>query len=723
MTGKTRARSGPNGTAGGDRPYPCFTGGQVLTHQDLNQLRDFLDGQDRLLGQAIGFGITAGLTGTVSTPDAEGKRQFTVDPGLGIDQPGQVLWLGTAVQWPDLAKAIEEAHAAPPLETPFDFIEAGPGGTTPVLVLDDKDKGVPQCGETDCAGHSALKLRVAEVLLVPGRLKSTAADFATEPLLDEAPLTIQANGDVGGDFDQLRNAVSARLNAVGIELSAAAAQRLSGLALTTSTPLAVGQYRAAFLNHVFFATLDLLRVRALHTPTSRATTRPGIALGWLATEGGVHVWKPAYRHDFEPPVGLANALTGAGPLDAVAQMRNRLESLLLSYNEPTVPGPEVPMKPPPGKGDFHVCPKGEKSLARLRMLLGVKNPCFDVYFPPSKLPDKWRDFYLEEAPFIKGPGHGLMDPVGIDVLYGTDPLDFAQAGVFSLGPALGASAAATAESLKAFITDQGLSPDVQVLTADQARQLKGFSVQGAISLGDKLVLVHDQAGRVVEVGRVPNQQALKSAGGVLAEAVNAAAGAQQAAQEVAGVQTAVQELKTSLSQLKVSDTTQLQQLATLTARVENVVVKDDLIQLRKDLKGEIAYAHQQASALQQKVIDAAAQVAGLWNEHTNLKEDVALSLELVKKNDGRVDHLFQYGTSRFASSESFVPLLGDFLDTLSGALAGAESSPAVSGSEELVALVEALVAAAEAADRPEAELTRVRHSARTLTALLRQGPS
>ena len=49
-----------------DNQYPVFESGQTLTAPDLNTLRSFLHERDRLVGRMIGFGINAGLAGSVT---------------------------------------------------------------------------------------------------------------------------------------------------------------------------------------------------------------------------------------------------------------------------------------------------------------------------------------------------------------------------------------------------------------------------------------------------------------------------------------------------------------------------------------------------------------------------------------------------------------------------------------------------------------------------------
>ncbi|MFE1437287.1 hypothetical protein [Streptomyces sp. NPDC058739] len=782
MSTNDHAAPGPEDTETAGRRYPLFTSGQTLTRDDLNLLRDFLDGQDQVLGRAMGFGIVSGLIGALSDPDPDGRRKLTVAPGLAVDQHGRLLLLES-----DSVVEVTTGSAD------FDFIDPGQGGVTPVLTFQDLDKPAPPCDETGCAGHSAIRVRGASVVLAPGRLRTPRTDFATEPLLrDESPLTIAADGSVQGDFDRLRAAIGNRLTAAGVTLTQPSAKRLAELTISGPLLPAIRQYRAAFLNHVFFAALDVLRVLALNTPSPRDAVPPGVALGWIT--GGTPTWKPEYRHDLEPPAGLSNALLGSGALDPPTLMLNRLESLIGSYAEPSVPGPDDPPKPPPGKDDFHKCPKGKKAVARLRMNLGLKVECIDVVYPPPRIPDAWRDLYLEEVPLVKGGGHGVIDPVEIDVLYDIDPLDFAQAGVFSLNPALGSDAVATEASVKQFITDRGVKPKVLVRTAAEAHGIEGFSAQGAISLGDTLVLVKDQHGKIVEIGRVANQQVLKSAGGVLAnagsEAKNAAASALKAEQAVGGVMSRVQVLETGLTQLKSGELQEFPALGGLVQQLRNVVTKSDIDVLRQDLRGEVDLrlsaqdtkvdlkltaqetravgrieqleertqnlqsgvqrVGEQVEKFQQSVVESVARVTTVEQVNLALGRNLDKALEAVKISNQRVDDILRPRAvaPRLAEATRLNASMVDFLGTMRRSLVEAapddrrdavrdelaageeaftelgrhierEQPLTLSHGQELSALVESLVAAAEAARLPDDGLARIRSAADALTERLR----
>lgn len=502
--------------------YPVFAAGQTLTKDDLNRLRDFLDGKDRLVARLIGFGIDCGLSGKVVGSD------LRIAPGLAIDQAGNGLLLDTPFTVAAGTAARDET---------FDFIDPAPGGVTPVLVITDTVEEASQCEKNGCEGHASTGVRRAEVVLVAGRLIVGAVDFSTELLLKEIPLTITLGGSVQGDFIHLRDAILDRLVAVGVVLPPEVMSRLSGLQIPDTVLPAIRMYRAAFLNQVFFAALDLLRCRSLHAATClRDATRPGVALGWLHVTAGSPVWDCRYRHDFEPSEGLVTALFGGGCDDPCELLRNRFEALVRSYAEPAVPAPADPPSTPPAWGDFHICRKTNKVVASRNLYRGIPTDCFDWVHPPERLPPGWKDIYVQESPYRK-PFEPPVPPQP-DVLYAIDPVDFAEAGVISLLPAVGALAEGTRAVLKDVISGQHVTPDVRVLTLAEAAALPGFAPQSSVSLGDTIVLVRDNQNKIVATGRVTNQQVLKSTGADVAGAREAAGTALGAAREARTVATA-----------------------------------------------------------------------------------------------------------------------------------------------------------------------------------------
>ena len=71
--------------------YPEFVANQVLTNTQLNQLRDFLDGQDRLTRtKFVGIGIVCGLEMRIVRPGGS-SRNVELTEGLGVTSDGYVV--------------------------------------------------------------------------------------------------------------------------------------------------------------------------------------------------------------------------------------------------------------------------------------------------------------------------------------------------------------------------------------------------------------------------------------------------------------------------------------------------------------------------------------------------------------------------------------------------------------------------------------------------------
>jgi hypothetical protein len=159
-----------------DNQYPVFVDGQTLTEAELNDLRDFLHQRDRLVGRLVGFGVNAGLGGTVSTPTT-----LAVGPGLAIDQRGEPLLLG-----------VEQTLPLPPVaeSVTYDFVDGTAEGFSVVLESTDAIEPTPDCGESGCAGHAELHTRGVALRVVAGRVTGTRMDFAAEPLLSVEPIRL-----------------------------------------------------------------------------------------------------------------------------------------------------------------------------------------------------------------------------------------------------------------------------------------------------------------------------------------------------------------------------------------------------------------------------------------------------------------------------------------------------------------------------------------------------
>jgi hypothetical protein len=513
------------------RCYPGFEPGQTLTAQDLEVLRTFLDDQGRMTRQMIGFGTVCGLDGVVD------GTEVVIGRGLAIDQDGEGALLDAEV----------ELTTTTPDEDTFDFIDAEPGGFTPVLVIDDVEQPAPACDERGCERHATLWCRVPRVVLVPGRLVVDAHGFAAEPLLALDPVRVSPTGAVHGGFVELRNAIVKRWEQEKIALSADARAVLSSrLVIATSDLIGIKTYKAAFINQVLFATLDLLRCRSLHRAACLRTEGDrGLALGWVDVSGSSSTWDGRYRHHFQPPVGLVSALLGGRSDDPCDLARARLETLLLSFQVPHVPKPEEPpTRTPP---TFRPCKPTKKG----KYWLG--SDCIVWTVPPKDIPEWRKPFEIIPEVELYRPQDWWTDPRPDEWwLYGQPPLDLTEAGTVDLLPALGRDAELAGGILGDVIAEHGLTPDVRVLDRTQAGKLTGFSYGVTVSMGDTLVLVADDVGKVVATGRVANAHTLRGAEAGLADAVGKASGALDRATQAVGLASTFDERITG-TEAKVSD--------------------------------------------------------------------------------------------------------------------------------------------------------------------------
>ena len=497
--------------------YPVFVDGQTLTEAELNDLRDFLHQRDRLVGRLVGFGVNAGLGGTVSTPTT-----LAVGPGLAIDQRGEPLLLG-----------VEQTLPLPPVaeSVTYDFVDGTAEGFSVVLESTDAIEPTPDCGESGCAGHAELHTRGVALRVVAGRVTGTRMDFAAEPLLSVEPIRLALDSSPINSYPTLRNAIAARLtNGTSPLVDPTLIARLQATSIANSDTAGVKGYKCGWLNMVLFATLDLLRVRALLALTwDRDTTRPGVVLGWVHQIASTWVFDCAYRHAWEPPRGFTEAFLGGSCTDPAGAFRDEVEALLAGYAPPD-PEPVGDPKPP------IACPVGS---------IRVGDRCVKIVFPPKEIPDKWRHTWVFDPrePVWNPPIKTWERP---DVVYERQPIDVLGEQEFPLTDFLGHDANDVRTVLGGFITGQGAIADVRVMSAGDVMTLDGYAPAGGFAASDSVVLGTDANGVVVSTGRVPTVQNVRTVGSALPAAVGAATEAMAAATELRGLSTG---FETRLGQL------------------------------------------------------------------------------------------------------------------------------------------------------------------------------
>ncbi|MGX4695372.1 hypothetical protein [Streptomyces sp. JNUCC 63] len=491
--------------------YPFFESGQTLTAADLNMVQGFLHARDRLVGRMTGFGVNCGLRGTIS------GNTLTIQPGLAVDQYGEPLVL----------PAVRPITLAPEAMTPsYDFIDTAPGGFSVVLAATDAAQPAPDCGEADCAGHATLHTVDVALRTVAGRVTGTRMDFSDEELLKAEPIRLALDSTPTNSYTALRDAVATRLtNGAQPLADPALIAKLKATSIDVADSPGVKGYKSGWLNMVLFATLDLLRVRAVLQPgCDRATTRPGVVLGWVHQVGGAWVFECAYRHAWEPPRGLTEAFFGGTCDNPLARLQDELEALLAGYAPPD-PVPQGNLDPPV------YCPKGS---------VLVRGKCVSIYYPPLQFPEKWADRWKihPRDPIWYPPfEEKWKEPWKI---YETEGWDFFEDGVIGATDYLGRKADTVRDVLQKFISGRGGVPDVQVVAVGKAGDMKGYLPSGGFSPSDTIVLTADAAGNVIATGRVPAVRNTRNVGAALPAAVSAASDAKAAATELRGLATAVE---------------------------------------------------------------------------------------------------------------------------------------------------------------------------------------
>ena len=502
-----------------DNQYPVFVDGQTLTEAELNDLRVFLHRRDRLVGRMVGFGVNAGLAGVVTSGSS-----LRISPGLAIDQTGEPLVLDAeaTISLPPAAESVA-----------YDFVDAAPGGFSVVIEPTDTVEPSPECGEAGCAGHAELHTRSVALRVVAGRVTGTRMDFAAEPLLTVEPIRLALDSTPVNSYTALRNAVAARLtNGTQPLVDPALVAKLQATSVASADPAGIRGYKCGWLNMVLFATLDLLRVRALLSLTSeRTTSRPGVVLGWVHQEAGAWVFDCAWRHAWEPPRGFTEAFLGGTCSDPAGAFRDELEALLAGFAPPD-PAPVGDPQPP------IACPVGS---------IRVGDRCVKIKFPPKEIPETWHDKWIFDPrePIWYPPIETWKDP---DIVYERQPVDVLGEKEFPLTDYLGHNGADVKEVLGGFITEQGAIADVRVMAAGDVQTLDGYAPAGGFAASDSVVLGVDASGVVVSTGRVPTVQNVRTVGSALPAAVGAANEAMAAATELRGLSAGFETRFTELDQ-------------------------------------------------------------------------------------------------------------------------------------------------------------------------------
>ncbi len=474
--------------------YPEFVEGQTLTAPELNQLTTNLRYRDTLVARMVGFGINAGLAGSVS------GSTLTIDPGFAIDQNGEPLFLDTP---------FTATFPVTPATTAYPFIDASAEGYSAVLEVHEGDPHAPLCSETDCAGHAKVHLPKVQVTIVKGKITGAWLKFAADELLTQTPLEVTLTSDTPSSGKKLAQAIAKRLrNGTGPDVvPEASIAVLDSFSIESGDIPGAKGYKAGWINSVLFAALDLLRARALFGLDALHSANPaGVVLGWIHYESSAWKFDCSFRHAWEPPRGFSEAFLGGTCSHPFKLYEDQLVGLLNGYSPPVPP----PASGGGGKPPVVVkCPKGMEI---------VKGKCIYVITPPKKVNPDWNKHWIIKDPLapVWNPQYRYTDY--LENIYEQPGLNYYHDGILGIAATLGYPADVAVATVKDVVTEGGDIPTVLAMSASEATKLTGYLPSSGASPSDTIVLTTDAANVVIATGRIPAVTSAKQAGTLVPQA-------------------------------------------------------------------------------------------------------------------------------------------------------------------------------------------------------------
>jgi methyl-accepting chemotaxis protein len=472
--------------------FPEFVGGQSLTEIDLNMLRDFLYSRIGFTNRTLlGFGVGCGLEGSIQ------GSNLVISPGFAIAN-GHELVLAEAEEI-----SLTGTSPGPALTPVPDFIEAGPGGFTAILMpTEDWVEPSEDCGETTgCRAHGDQWCQGAEIRFVAGRLKPAA--WTEAAIFDLDPLDPKSTSKT--QFNALAQAIADELDGI---LEAPTLKLLTDLKLT-DVP-ATDLMKIGLVNEVLYLCWEYFRCVAIQGSGCFGVTDDRVALGWLSRSAGTWTWHCSYRHHFELSLALYRAINGFGCRDLCSRSRDQIRVILETFEPPVVPpGPADPGGP---KVDVDLCeikgywtwgcnPLPTKPIPE-HFYLGPIDP--SKYVPKPRPIDPLRN----PPRFFE-----LINPEDLTVQQGVfDPAD---SGLIRTYNFVGQSAEKVKKALEDAIEGAGGTPQVQApMPAGDLEDVAGFEQRLVVAASDSIYLGVNSHGVVTSVGAVPTTYAIGERGGV-----------------------------------------------------------------------------------------------------------------------------------------------------------------------------------------------------------------
>lgn len=491
--------------------YPDFKPGQTLTANELDLLANHAWHRDRLVGRMVGFGINGGLSGEFA------GNTLTIQPGLAIDQSGEPLVMRTAK-----SLTFSTAPGAPTSlsTTPYPFIGAQADTWSVVLQATDVEVAHDTCTEVGCLGHSGTHTRDVELRVVAGRVTGARFDFAKHKVHEIQPLRLTALGQPIGNLASFKSALTTVLSELNPPIESTLIAKVAAVSIPNNQLLGVKGYNVGWLNKVLFATIDLIRCRALQAiETFRNDAFPGVVLGAVTRSGGAWTFDCAYKHFWEPPKGLSQALLGGGCASACQLSANYLISVLSNYAPPDPP--PAPPPPPSGGGGIVIDP------GIIFCIHGLPN-CGIVLHPGPWLEEVVPDLVIPDIG--PHPEWVMVDPeiriMGeINDYYRTVLPNELGDGVFIADGLIGHFEENVVATLEQNILDKGGVPQVTVMTIEETAQVEGFQFGTTFSPSDQVAVIVNSEGIATGMGIVPAMVSVRKSAHIAVEAHAASAAA------------------------------------------------------------------------------------------------------------------------------------------------------------------------------------------------------
>jgi hypothetical protein len=465
--------------------YPEFKPGQTLTSDELNLLAIHAWNRDRLVGRMIGFGINGGLSGSFS------GGTLTIQPGLAVDQRGEPLVLPSS-----RTLSFTPSMSALPSAT-YSFLGAESGTYSVVLRATDTVTAAPACSEADCAGHSDKHTSNVTLDVVNGRLTTDWSRFLDNDIFTAEPLWLSATGQVMGSVTDFRNKLNTALNSLNPPLDPALVAKVSAVTFPSSDLMGVKGYKIGWLNTVLFATIDLMRCRALQAiQVFRDDSTPGVVLGAVTYSSGTWSFDCGSKHFWEPPKGLSQALLGSSCMSVCGASQDYLESVLGDYAPPDPPPP--PATPPTDDGhnthpDLDFC-KLHRTACGYVLVAGPFKETVHIKLPknpgdpsPVELGSSTRDRIYDAM-------HSVLDK--------PESNPFGE-GVLITNKLIGERAVDVKATLEANIVKHGGAPSVEIVPVAQFANIDNLEHGNAVGLSDQIKVGVDDKGVAVGVAMVP----------------------------------------------------------------------------------------------------------------------------------------------------------------------------------------------------------------------------